>query len=527
MIGIRPVALPGTSATGWSRLAREPVLLAVLATAAGALLWILLLPRIGSDLSAQLAWADFARHYPGAAYLFNWYGGIYPAGYSLAAPYVFAALGTRPVTAVAAVAAAGLLAILLARHRVPRPRAAALWAAVALWTGLIAGRATFTLGLAAGLGAILLLDIERPARPLRLAGAAVLALATSLVSPIAGLFLGIAAVALLLAHRRTDALVLGVPAGAPFIPMLVLFAGHGVEPISVFNGVPALLAAALTVALLPRRWRLIRYGALVYAIAVLVAWLVPSPIGSNIDRLGLMLTGPLLVGLADRRRLTRVALVLAGFWLFAHSEQDFVHGSAPPTNAPATTALIHELRALHADTARVEAVPEYGHWESLELATAVPLARGWERQIDAARNPIFYRCSFTDCRLTPRAYHAWLRRNAVHYVAISTARPDYAASHEAALVRAGQPWLQPIWRNATWRLYRVIGTLPLAGPPATVVRSTPAAITLRMNRPGSGIVRVHYSPLLQATGHATLAPAGAWTRVSARRPGTYTLTASY
>jgi hypothetical protein len=167
-------------------------------------------------------------------------------------------------------------------------------------------------------------------------------------------------------------------------------------------------------------------------------------------------------------------------------------------------------------------VPQYGHWESQELAATVPLARGWERQIDVERNPVFY-----GGLLTPAAYYRWLRYNAVRYVAISAATPDSAAAAEATLVRDGQPWLVPVWRDAFWRLYRVTGTYPLASPPGTVIGTTPAQITLRLSRAGTTIVRVHWSPVLRSTGSGVLTPRGAWTSLTAPRAGTYTLSAPY
>ena len=169
----------------------------------------------------------------------------------------------------------------------------------------------------------------------------------------------------------------------------------------------------------------------------------------------------------------------------------------------------------------MEAVPQYGHWESEELASAVPLARGWERQIDIERNPLFY-----GGILTPSAYHRWLRDNAVRYVAISAATPDPAAVAEATTIREGQPWLVPVWHDAFWQLYRVTGSSPLASPPATVTSSTPAQITLRMSRAGTSIVRVHWSPLLRAAG-ATLTQDGPWTSMSVHQPGIYRLSAPY
>jgi hypothetical protein len=84
------------------------------------------------------------------------------------------------------------------------------------------------------------------------------------------------------------------------------------------------------------------------------------------------------------------------------------------------------------------------------------------------RNPLFYAGT-----LTPAAYYGWLRDNAVRYVAISAASPDRAAAAEARIVRAGQPWLVPVWRNAFWTLYLVADATPLASPPAMVINTTP------------------------------------------------------
>ena len=83
---------------------------------------------------------------------------------------------------------------------------------------------------------------------------------------------------------------------------------------------------------------------------------------------------------------------------------------------------------------RVEVAFTHNHWEAAHLATAVPLARGWERQLDEKANPLFY-----DGRpLTPERYHRWLRDSAVRWVALSSAPLDYSAEAEAKLLR-GRP----------------------------------------------------------------------------------------
>jgi hypothetical protein len=343
-----------------------------------------------------------------------------------------------------------------------------------------------------------------------------------LLSPVAALFLVVVAAALAVTGRWREGLAVGLGAGVPLVAMAAVFPG-GVQPIGVQAWLPPLLAAAGVALLVPGRWPLVRIGAVIYGLGVIAVWAVPTPIGSNVARLGELLVGPLLIGMAYSRPrwLLAVALAAAAVWQVAQPAADLAQGNAP-AYSPQTQALVRELRAIHADTARVEAVPQYGHWESQELAGTVPLARGWERQIDVERNPVFY-----GGLLTPAAYYRWLRYNAVRYVAISAATPDSAAAAEATLVRDGQPWLVPVWRDAFWRLYRVAGTYPLASPPGTVISTTPAQITLRLSRAGTTIVRVHWSPVLRSTGSAVLTRRGAWTGLTAPRAGTYTLSGPY
>ena len=225
-----------------------------------------------------------------------------------------------------------------------------------------------------------------------------------MLSPVAALFLGVVAVTLALARRWAECLAVAVPAALPLLVM-ARFSDGGSQPIGLQTWLPALIAAIAVLALVPRRWRMVRAGAIVYGIAILVTWRDPAMIGSNIGRLGELLAGPLLVGMGRTRPrwLLAAGLAAAAVWQVAQPAADLGQGNAAPY-APQTSALVRELVKLHADTARVEAVPQYGHWESLELAYAVPLARGWERQLDVVRNPLFYSGT-----LTPSAYYQWLR----------------------------------------------------------------------------------------------------------------------
>ena len=67
------------------------------------------------------------------------------------------------------------------------------------------------------------------------------------------------------------------------------------------------------------------------------------------------------------------------------------------------------------------------------MAPHVPLARGWERQVDRQRNALFY----DDRPITAARYRRWLDDNAVRFVALADAPIDYSAAREAALVRDG------------------------------------------------------------------------------------------
>src|ERR1700724_2495789 len=96
MLATRPLTRSGRAGDSprWRPAWRHPVVISGLATAAGALVWVIVFPRVGTALSAALARAGWARRYPGSAYLFSWYGGIHPASYSLLAPYALGAVGT-------------------------------------------------------------------------------------------------------------------------------------------------------------------------------------------------------------------------------------------------------------------------------------------------------------------------------------------------------------------------------------------------------------------------------------------------
>ncbi len=166
----------------------------------------LLLPPTGSDLSAQVAHADFAAAHLWHPVDLRWFGGTDWLSYSLLTPPLMAALGVRLVGAVSTVAAAALLGVLMGRCGVPRPRAGAAVGAFCLSASLLVGRLTFTVGVAAALTSLIALTSTHWSRwSLLVVGPVV----TWAASPLAALFLGLVGVALLVRRRGgADVIVL-------------------------------------------------------------------------------------------------------------------------------------------------------------------------------------------------------------------------------------------------------------------------------------------------------------------------------
>ena len=261
----------------------------------------LLAPPMGRDFSAQLAHAQLAEsHWPELLDL-RWYGGFNPLGYSVLSPPVMALLGVRLTTALAYVATVVLFAALLKGTAVARPVAGAIIGAVCLTGNLVVTRTTFALGLAIALGALLALVSGR----LRVtSGLSVLA---PLASPVAGLFLGVAGGALFLSGRRRDGVTLAVSAMVPTIAVSLAFGNGGYQTFAVKQALMSLLVC-LAVAGLCWRRRVVRWGALLSAVLVAAAYLLPTPVGTTATRLPELFAAPIIVAVAA---IPLVALIAA------------------------------------------------------------------------------------------------------------------------------------------------------------------------------------------------------------------------
>ncbi len=165
-------------------------------------------------------------------------------------------------------------------------------------------------------------------------------------------------------------------------------------------------------------------------------------------------------------------------------------------------------------------MPTKFHWESAYVAPTVPLARGWERQLDEGDNPLFYSAA---SELNAATYQAWLIDNGVRFVALSDAPLDYAGVAEAKLVAAGDPGLRLVWHSAHWRVYQVAGSRGIVSGPASLVSENGSHVVVATPQPGPVVVRVRYSRnwvLTAGAGCISPAPApmtggGTWVRVDA------------
>ncbi len=491
----------------------------------------LILEPSSADLAAQAFRSDlFASH---GFLLWNnyWYGGHYLPGYSVLFPPLGAALGPRLVGALAAVTAAGLFGALARHGHGDRARLATLWFGAATATMLFSGRLTFALGIAIGLGALLALQRRRPL----LAGG--LALLTVCGSPVAGLFLALVGVAVMLAGDRRGGALVALPALGALGALSLAFPTGGEERFvfSAFIGVPLLAAAALL--LLPAEERALRWGVAVYAIAAFAAFAVANPVGGNMARLGALAGGPVLaLGLAGRRpvALAAVALPLL-YWQWVAPVRDVSEAAGDPSvHSSYYEPLLAELeRRTHGTPVRVEIPPTRNRWEADYVAPRFPLARGWLRQLESDDLDLF-----TEGNLTAPEYRSWLDDRGVSYVAVADAKPDYLSNDEEALIRRGLPYLRAVWSDQHWRLYRVEGATGLVSRTGDLTRRAapgdrlsalgPASFTLSARDSGAFLVRVRYTRYWTVTsGEACVERHGDWTEVEVLRPGTVSVAARF
>ncbi|WP_327268656.1 MFS transporter [Streptomyces sp. NBC_01218] len=483
-----------------TRLARHPVTIATVAAAVTHVLWFFFFANSGGDIAAQDAWAEFVGQHPGTAYNLAWYGGMHPVSYSVVSPYLMSLIGVRSTMMLAGTVSAGLTAMILVRVKAVRnPLVCSLAGVFAYLCNALSGRVTFGLGMMFAVGAVAAVFCWphrwRYRRWAKAAVAAPLAGLATASSPVAGLFLGVVAAALFLHKRRPGAYALGLAPVAVVGLSSWLFPFSGTQPMSVGTLALPFIFAVFVFVLVPGDWKTVRTASAVYGLGTLATYFVDSQIGSNITRLAMLFAGVvLLAALPFTAPRTRrwyalvIAIVGLNFWIGFKSVADIVRTAPTASWARELAPLVNQLQVADATRGRIEVVPASSHREASALAPYVNLARGWNRQADMKRNPLFY-----DDTLDAVNYREWLDRWAVHYVVLPKGNPDSGAAQEATLVGDGLPYLKQIWADANWKLYRVEDPTPLADPPATVENAEADEITLRVEKAGRVLIRVPYT----------------------------------
>jgi hypothetical protein len=490
-----------------------------------------------AGLAAILVWlgppgADLAEHaYQRTLFLEHgfalwnnfWYAGRYSfVTYSVLYYPLAALLGIR-LLAVATVSTAALaFAVVLWREWGPTARWSSRTFAV-VWAGIVFSAAfPFALGAALGLLALWALQARKLGR------FALLAALTLAASPLAFLLLTLLLAGFGIARwQEPSALIPPALTIAAFGTVEVLlwraFPGGGQLPFS-----PQELAAALTFCLLGagltwrvERARMLRWTFVVYLVACVTLFLVPSPIGENVARLRYAAIPVAVLALSLRRwrplAVCLVALGLAISWNVSPIAGSFLKGQEDPASSPAywRPAIVY-LRSHLNPSYRAEAVDTTGHWAAVYLAEAgIPLARGGYRQDDFPQNKLLYD------EVGRSTYLAWLRSLGVRYVVLTKAPPDYSARGEAALLRSGRSGLRPVFRTQNVTVLAVPRPRPiLTGPtPARVLRLTGTRLVVELPRAGSYRLAIRWSPYWHADGACLIRRDDGMTAISAHRPG--------
>jgi hypothetical protein len=508
----------GPSAAG-DRLRRlAPTLVAAILAA----IYVIVSPP-SLDLAAHLFRAQLFRDQGFALWNNFWYAGHHIVGYSLLFPAVSAALSPQLAAALAATGTAAIFALLARRHFGRRAWLGAVLFGAATATDLYTGRLAFAFGALPALGAVLALDSGRPGL------ACGLALLSPLCSPVAALFVGLVAsgyaLGAVISQRRVrpalPAIAVTVAALAPAVLLAIVFPTGGSEPFGFLTLLPILVLAVVALIALPGDAITLRAGTAIYALATIIVYVVSSPIGSNITRMGALLAAP-VAALVWWRRRTPLLLVAALPLLCLGWSAPIRDLLSVSHSASASTGYYRPLlNFLHRESLppaspfRIEIPFTRFHWEAYMVATRFPIARGWERQLDIKDNPIFYRG-----HLTGATYETWLHQNAIRFVAAPDAPLDYSARQEMALIRRGLPYLHLVMHSAHWRVYAAGHATPIVTGVATLKAIGGDWLELDARTPGTVLVRVRFSPYWALTqGSGCVAPQGQYTRLTLHRAG--------
>ncbi len=501
----------------WWRLG--PTLLAAALAAA----YLIVKPR-SPDLAAHIFRSELFGREGFTIWNGQWYGGHHTPAYSILAPPLGWLLGPQLAGATFAVFATACFTELARGHWGARAaRFGTMWFAVGAATLLATNRVPFAIGTGFGMAAMLALQRER-----RLLGP-FLGILSAISSPVAGLFVAMAGLAYALAARgeaarfeRVDGIAMAAAGLVPPVLLTIAFpeGGYAPFPFTAYVPIPILAVAALII--LPRREQALRIGVVLYALGATLAIFIPTAMGGNAVRLGALCAGPVFAcAMYGRWRKPLVPIVvglsLLLVWQWSAAVRDLYKAATDPVAKASYFAPLREYLRLLPDQRRVEIPFTLGHWEGAEVASDAPLARGWLRQLDTGRNPIFYKGGLNEL-----SYASWLSENAVRYVALPDAKPDRSAYAERALIERGLPYLKKRAEFKHWRVYEV--TLPtpivISRGKANIVLEQFGSdqLLLRVKHPGDALVRVRWTPYWLAKG-GCVERDGDWTRVTAKKEG--------
>jgi hypothetical protein len=486
--------------------------------------WVLVYPRT-PDLAAAVYRANLFKHIGLAPWDEHWYAGHQLPGYSVLFPPLAAALGLRALGCISVLVSVTLFERLAGEAFGSTGRAGALLFAVAAVGDVWVGRVAFALGVALALAAYFAFDRGRAA------ASASLAVVCAAASPVAGALLALAGATRALGERSAlPALALAAPPALAVAALALLFGEGGFEPYPVRSFAATAVVIAAFLLALPRAQRTLRVGAVLYGACCVLALAVHTPVGSNVERYGVLLGGPLLLA----------ALVPAGAWRSGRSvaravgapgtlallvwatwcvwgpvrETSAVAGNAS-TRAAYYAPVKRFLARLHTPV-RIEVPLTRSHWEAALLADSASLARGWEKQLDERYDGVLLGGG-----LSPVSYRAWLQREAVSYVALPDAPLDPSSSAEGRVIRKGLPYLHEVFASTHWRIYALDAPTPILTGPGSLTSLGHDSFALRARAAGRLLVRVHYSRYLGVSGgSACVAPArDGWTAVRVHAPG--------
>ncbi|MEZ5343712.1 MAG: hypothetical protein R2706_20435 [Acidimicrobiales bacterium] len=484
---------------------------------------------------ATLRGADYpAQYFRAAIYkadgftIWNnaWYSGHFTPSYSLIAPVLSAWFGPIAVAVGSSVAAAYFMGRLAAIAPSPLSRWGAVLFAISTVSNVLIGRTAFALGMAIGLWS---LDAWFHSRR-RFALA--LALLAGLSTPVASVFLGLAAGAIAFTRllqsptRRIEpwSAALWLCAVAPLAAFSVAFGSDGIFRFEPVAFALCVVATVGIVAVTDNRTTII--GVSASALAAVAFFVIDNPMGGNFQRLPMFFAGALALFMARPNR-AKLALALGVFftgWAVFPAATASVDAYRDPSRHEAYYAPHVNYIEWHGDdNSRIEIPFTLNHWESFYVAKKFSLARGCERQADREVNPLFY-----DLTTTPEQYHAWLLDRAVRWVALPDVALDRGGQIEADLLANEHDWLVPVWENEHWKVWEVVDSTPILAAPAELIHLGYDNITIRSTTASSTVLRIRYMPYWTVEGPATISPTeDGLTEIQFFHPGEIRLSARF